>query len=129
MLGGVVPAQSGSYLLVITGNCNSLTTSAFVLTVNPAPTVTLVFNNSATVMGTGIPTITVPNTPGQSFQVFGGTTFERFIVIDRINGYEIRQVDTNGTGIFPITRTGPFRLTVTGANGCKRTVEGIIVNP
>ena len=51
------------------------------------PTVTIVFNNSATVMGTGIPTITVPNTPGQQFQVLGGNSFEFVTVIDRINGY------------------------------------------
>ena len=93
------------------------------------PTVTLVFNNSATVMGTGIPTITVPATPGQQFQVLGGNSFERIIVIDRINGYEIRQTDRNTTGVFAINRLGLFSLTVTGSNGCSRTVQGILANP
>ena len=100
------------------------------VTITPCtPTVTLVFNNSATVMGTGIPTITVPNTPGQSFQVLGGNRFERVIVIDRINGYEIRQTDRNTTGVFAINRLGLFSLTVTNSNGCSRTVQGILVNP
>ena len=56
----------------------------------------------------------------------GGVLFERVMVIDRINGYEIRQADSNATGFFPITRTGPYRLTVTDANGCRTTVEGRI---
>ena len=93
------------------------------------PTVTLVFNNSATVMGTGVPTITVPNTPGQTFQVLGGNSYERVIVIDRINGYEIRQTDSNPTGVFTINRLGLFSITVTTAEGCSRTVQGILANP
>ena len=87
------------------------------------------FNNSATVMGAGIPTITVPATPGQQFQVLGGNSFERIIVIDRVNGYEIRQRDVNTTGVFAINRLGLFSLTVTNSNGCSRTVQGILVNP
>ena len=125
----MLPTQSGNYSLVATGTCNSATSSAFSLTVNPLPTVTIVFNNSATVMGTGTPTITVPATPGQQFQVLGGNSFERIIVIDRVNGYEIRQTDRNTTGIFTINRLGLFSLTVTNSNGCSRTVQGILVNP
>ena len=56
----------------------------------------------------------------------GGVLFERVIVIDRINGYEIRQADSNTTGFFPITRTGPYRLTVTDTNGCRTSVESRI---
>ena len=93
------------------------------------PTLTLVFNNSATVMGTGVPTITVPNTPGQSFQVLGGSSYERVIVIDRINGYEIRQTDSSPTGVFAINRLRLFSITVTTAQGCSRTVQGILANP
>ena len=129
-LGNVQPIQAGSYSLVVMGTCNALTTSAFVLTVNPAPTVTLTFPSGSTVVGpeTIVATITVPAPlTGVVFQAFGGVLYERVSILDRINGYEIRQVDTNGTGIFPITRPGSLRLTVTGANGCKRTVEGVIV--
>ena len=42
------------------------------------------------------------------------------------NGYLIRQSIINETGIFPIERPGPYTVTVTGSNGCRRTVEGII---
>ncbi len=129
-LANVQPAQAGNYSLVVIGNCNSLTTSAFVLTVNPAPVVTLTVPSGSTVVGpgTGTATITIPaSLTDVAFQAFGGTSYERVIILDRINGYEIRQVDSNANGIFPITRPGPFRLTVTGANGCKRTVEGVIV--
>ncbi len=122
-------SDAGTYSVVVNGGCNSVTSTAFSLTVNESPTVTLVFNNSATVMGSGVPTITVPNQPGQSFQVFGGSRFQRVVVIDRINGYEIRQTDDNTTGIFPINRLGLFSLTVTGSNGCSRTVQGILAYP
>ncbi len=96
---------------------------------NALPTVTLVFNNSATVMGTGTPTITVPTTPGQQFQVLGGTNFDFTTVLDRINGYEIRQNDQNTTGLFTINRVGPFSIRVQDGNGCSRTVQGVFANP
>jgi hypothetical protein len=128
-LGGVVPAQAGSYVLVISG-CGSFTSNAFTLTVNPLPTVTLTVPQGSTVVGpgTGVATITIPKPlTGFNFQAFGGSQYERFVLIERLNGYEIRQVDTNTTGIFNVTQPGPFRLTVTGANGCQRTVEGVVM--
>lgn len=128
-LGSVVSSQAGSYVLVISSNCGSFTSNAFALAVNSLPVVTLTFPNGTTVVGpgTGVATITLPAPlTGVAMQVFGGGQYERLIVIDRVNGFEIRQVDNNATGIFNITRTGPFRLTVTGPNGCKRTVEGVV---
>jgi hypothetical protein len=83
--------------------------------------------------GTGVATITLPAPlTGVAMQVLGGaglpgTGYERLIVLDRVNGFEIRQVDQNANGIFNVTRPGPFRLTVTDGNGCQRTVEGIVV--
>ena len=120
-------ANQGSNTVSVLYNC----TPPVVNTCTGAnlPTVTLVFNNSATVMGTGVPTITVPNTPGQIFQVLGGDSYERVIVIDRINGYEIRQTDSSPTGVFAINRLGLFSITVTTAQGCSRTVQGILANP
>jgi hypothetical protein len=122
-LGGVQSAQAGSYVLVVTGAC-SVTSTPFNLTVNPLPTVTLLVQQGANVQGSSI-TLPAPLT-SVNFQVMGGIAFERLIVVDRINGFEIRQVDSNTNGIFPVTRTGPFRLTVTDGNGCQRTVEGVI---
>ncbi len=121
------PSDTGTYSLVITGGCNSSTSTAFSLSVGAAPVVTLIFGNSATVMGTGIPTITLPaGTTASNFQATGGSRYERLIILDRINGYEIRQVDSNNTGIFPINRLGLFTLTVTGAGGCQRTVQWVV---
>jgi subtilisin-like proprotein convertase family protein len=93
------------------------------------PTVTLVFNNQATVMGSGVPTITVPNGPNQQFQVLGGTNYDRKVIVERINGYEIAQRDQNTTGVFNIQQLGLFSITVTNADGCSRTVQGRLVNP
>ncbi len=123
-LGNVTQAQAGSYVLIITSGCGSFTSNVFTLTVNPLPTVTLLVPNNATVQG-GTITLPAPLT-GINFQVLGGVSFERLIIVDRINGFEIRQVDNNASGIFPINRTGPFRLTVTDANGCQRTVDGVV---
>lgn len=129
-MGGVTPSQAGSYVLVINSNCGSFTSNVFSLTVNPLPTVTLTVPQGATVVGpgTGVATITLPAPlTGVAMQVFGGTQYERLIILDRINGFEIRQVDSNANGIFTVNRTGPFRLTVTDGNGCKRAVEGTVV--
>jgi sugar lactone lactonase YvrE len=129
LLGGVQSAQAGQYVLVVAGVC-SVTSAPFALTVNPLPVVTLTFPTGSTVNGpgTGVATITVPSPfTNVAMQAFGGTQFEWLTVLDRINGYEIRQVDSNTTGLFTITRTGPFRLIVTDGNGCQRTVEGTVV--
>lgn len=123
-LGGVQVAQAGSYVLVVSGAC-SVTSTPFSLTVNPLPTISLLVPNNASVQGATI-TLPAPLT-GINFQVLGGISFERLIILDRINGFEIRQVDQNTNGVFPINRPGPFRLNVTDGNGCKRTVEGVIV--
>jgi len=125
-LAGVLPAQSGSYVLVTTGACGA-TSTAFNLTVKPLPTVTLLFNSIGQVMtGGNIPIITLTNGLPTTFQVLGGAAYQRLQVLDRINGYEIRQVDTNATGVFTVNKPGPYSLTVTDANGCSRTVQGEI---
>ncbi|TAE24972.1 MAG: hypothetical protein EAZ91_19790 [Cytophagales bacterium] len=129
LLGGVQSAQAGQYVLVVAGVC-SVTSAPFALTVNPLPVVTLSFPTGLTVNGpgTGVATILVPSPfTSTAMQAFGGTQFDWLTVLDRTNGYEIRQVDSNTTGLFTITRTGPFRLTVTDANRCQRTVEGTVV--
>lgn len=130
-LGGVLTTQSGNYSLVVSDGITSATSAAFSLTVIPQPTVTLVFNGATySSLGPGMPliTLTSPINPNNLpfFQVFGGVMFERKNVIDRINTYEIRQVDTNTTGVFNIQRVGQYTITVTGANGCQRTVQGMI---
>ena len=71
------------------------------------------------------PTQFTTNTPeGLAVQVSGGVSYERVRVIDRVNGYEIRQTEQNQTGYFLITQRGPYTITVIGANGCRATVTG-----
>jgi trimeric autotransporter adhesin len=126
-LNGVQSSQAGNYVLVIQASgCSSATSTAFALTVNPLPTVTISFPAIASVNPAG-PTVTVPVGTGLFYQVFGGTSYNRLIDIDRVNGYLLRQTNQNTTGIFPIDRAGPYSITVTGANGCSRTVTGVIV--
>ena len=105
-LGGVQAAQAGSYGLFVTGGCGSAMSTAFSLTVNALPVVTLSLLNNGAVL-----------------QATGGVLYERLIVVDRIGSYEIRQTDSSSHGFFNITRSGPFRLTVTGANGCRALVD------
>jgi hypothetical protein len=129
-LGAVTPAQAGSYVLELTGPCSS-TSNAFVLTVNPRPVVTLVFPVGTSVGPGNPPLITLPSPlpsgSDASFGVLGALSYERTIIIDRINGFEIRQKDFS-QGRFPLTRTGLFSITGTDANGCQQTVQGILNN-
>lgn len=128
-LGNVQPGDAGVYSLSLTGPTGTATSNNFTLSVNASPTVTLTFPQGSTVVGpgTGTATITLPaNSMGTAFQAFGGNLYERLIIMERVNGYEVRQVDTNTTGIFTINRTGLFTITVTGPNGCKRTVQGVV---
>ena len=122
-------ADAGSYSVVVTsGSCNTLTSAAFSLTVNPSPGVVLTFPNSATVQGAAGPTILIPASAlGQNLLATGGAVYDWYVVMDRINGYEIRETTSNTTGLIRITRAGFYRITVTEALGCTRTVEGVIV--
>lgn len=122
-------SDAGVYSLSLTGPTGNTTANGFTLTVNPLPTVTILVPNIVTVVGpgSGVATITLPaNTTTTTFQASGGSSYERLIILDRVNGYEIRQVDQNTTGLFPINRLGLFTLTVTDAGGCKRTVEWVV---
>lgn len=126
-LGNVQVGDAGVYSLSVTGPGGSTTSNGFTLTVNPLPTATITFPNSVTVAGSPVPVVRVPSlSPPVVFQASGGSSYERLIIVDRINGYEVRQNDSNNTGIFPITRLGLFTLTVTGAGGCQRTVQWLV---
>lgn len=95
---------------------------------NPTITITLTFPGGTVTEVSTLPTIQLP-TPGQVLiQASGGTSYNWVTILDRINGYEVRKVDNNTSGLFTVDKPGPYRVTVTGANGCTRTVEGLIVN-
>lgn len=127
-LGNVQVGDGGVYSLSLTGPAGSTTSNNFTLTVNLVPVVTLTIPAGTTAQGSsGIALITLPpNGFPTTFQALGGSSYERQIVLDQINGYAIRQVDSNTTGIFPINRLGLFTLTVTGAGGCGRTVQWVV---
>jgi hypothetical protein len=127
-LPNIQSGQAGSYVLVITGSCNSATSAAFNLTVNPEPDVVISFPNNATVQSSGGQAlITIPaSATGLTYQVFGGTYYKRYIVMLNLNGYQLQQVLDTTSGIFPIDQAGPYTINVVGANGCQRTVQGTI---
>ena len=127
-LGNVQTSDAGSYSLVVNGGCGSIGSSTFMLTVNSQPTITLTFPGGTLVVTGSLPTIQLP-TPGQVLvSASGGVSYNWVLVIERINGYEIRKTDNNTSGSFTIDRPGPYRVTVVGSNGCSRTVDGLIVN-
>jgi len=126
----VQSAQTGSYVLLVTASCTRITSTAYNLTVStvtPNVVITLPNGSSVTVSGNS-PRISLPTGGNIPLLATGGVFYEWLLVIDRVNGYEIRQVDSNATGLFTINRAGPYRLTVRGSNGCQRTVEGVIVS-
>jgi hypothetical protein len=131
-LGGLQPAQSGTYALVVTSGGASVTsTGSFRLTVQPQPTVVLIFSGATqSLQGGNLPVITLTNPLDPAnlpvFQVLGGVQYERLQQVDRVNGYEIRKSQINRTGVFSIDLLGPYTITVTDANGCSRTVTGEI---
>ena len=88
------------------------------------------FSNSLTLVPISgeIPTVTQISLLN-TIRATEGVLYELMVVTDRINGYEIRHADTNTTGMFRVSQVGPYMLTVTGANGCKRTARGVLVSP
>lgn len=73
-------------------------------------------------IGDCTPIVTVQSVTG-GILATGGVLYEFMQVQDRVNGYEIRQTDTNTTGIFIPHKSGLFTVTVTGPSGCKSVVE------
>ncbi|QHV99013.1 putative Ig domain-containing protein [Spirosoma endbachense] len=71
-LSNVTTAQSGSYSVVVTGSCNSVTSTAFSLTVNPLPTVSITANPSLTITQGNSTTLTASG--ASSYRWSGGQT-------------------------------------------------------
>jgi len=108
-LSNVQPAQAGNYSLVVTGACNSVTSSAFTVTVNPTPQVSV---------------FTTPGNGTLQLQLTGGLSYERFIGIERFNAYQIRRTELSNTGYFVIEKPGPYTITAIGGNGCRTDING-----
>jgi hypothetical protein len=127
-LGSVQLSDAGVYSLSLTGPAGNTTSSNFTLMVNPVPVVTLTIPVGTTAQGSsGVALITLPaNGFPTTFQASGGSSYERQIILDQLNGYAVRQVDQNTSGVFTINRLGLFTLTVMGAGGCNRTVQWVV---
>jgi trimeric autotransporter adhesin len=127
VLGSVQLSQGGNYVLLVASSCGSATSTAFALTVKPEPTVVITFPASASVqMANGAPIVTVPPSGNLFYQLSGGVLYDRHVLIDRINGYLLRQYLQTTNGVFPIDQYGPYTIRVLGANNCFRIVEGEI---
>ena len=105
-----VATQSGTYSVLVTGanGCTASASTSLTITIAPTPGLFTSTDNGSFVA-----------------QATGGVSYERLRFIDRINGYEIRQTEQNSTGYFVIDRSGPFSITVIGANGCRAVVNGV----
>ncbi len=123
--GSGLPGQT--YTLTVS-NGGATTTATTNLTVNPLPVVSLTFPDGTTVIGpnTGTATVIVSSFENLFMQVGTGSAYDFVQILDRINGYEIRRADSNSNGRFQISQIGPYRVTVTNGNGCKRTVAGVV---
>ena len=97
----VQPAQSGSYSVIVTGSCNSVTSTAFSLTVNTPTAPTLAANPSTTTTNQPI-TVTANGCPGGTINwtVLGGSG------------------QANGT-TYTLSQPGNYTLTATcSLSGC-----------
>ena len=102
-LSNVTSASAGSYSAVVTGSCNSVTSTAFSLTVNPPPAAGLLNNGPLTCAQTSV-TLTASGGVSYTFANAGGTL---------------------GTPGASTTRTvsspGTYSVTVSDSNGCIST--------
>ncbi|GAB3694965.1 hypothetical protein GCM10027592_16500 [Spirosoma flavus] len=98
-LPSVTTAQTGNYSVGVTNTCNSLTSSAFSLTVNHRPTPTLTSSGTLTCAQTSV-TLTAG---GGTSYVFSGMGI-------------VSQNATSGTAV--VNAPGTYSVAVTGSNGC-----------
>ncbi|MBD2757392.1 choice-of-anchor Q domain-containing protein [Spirosoma validum] len=97
----------GSYLVTVTGNCNSVTSTAFSLTINPLPTLAL----STTAACVGSP-LTLSATSGLSSYTFTGANR----VID---SGPVNMTSVSGLSVGSYS----FSVTAQGTNGCRNTAS------
>ncbi|GAB3690240.1 hypothetical protein GCM10027592_07370 [Spirosoma flavus] len=108
-LTNVQTSDAGSYSAVVTGSCNSLTSTAFSLTVNATPTATLT-PRSAT-LTCASPSVTLTAGSGSSYTLTGGAGTQ-----------------TNTNGQFVVSVAGTYTVTVANANGCTSSTTATVVN-
>ena len=103
-LTNVQTADVGSYSVVVTGACNSLTSNAFSLTLNSPPT------NASLTSGT----LACANS-SLTLTASGGTSY----TLNNNN-------QTNTTGLFVVSQPGTYTVTVSNASGCTATATSTV---
>ena len=101
------PADAGSYSVVVTGACNSLTSNVFSLTVNDLPMASLVSSGTLTCAQTSI-TLTASGGVGQP-----GTAYT----------FSTGATQIGSTNQATVTTAGLYSVTVANANGCTSTTN------
>ena len=104
-LNSVQVTDGGSYSARITGACNTVTSTAFSLTVNAPPTAGLTNNGP---LSCSMTSVTLTASGGTSYRFSSGAT--------QVNGGKQATVNSSGT----------YSVTVTGANGCLATAQTIV---
>ena len=106
-LTNVQTSQTGSYSVVVTGSCNSVTSTAFSLTVNSSPTATLLPSSSTLTCTSTSVTLTAGG--GNSYTLTGGAGTQ-----------------TNTSGQFTVSQAGSYIVTVASAGGCTSTTSAVV---
>ena len=107
-LNSVTSTDAGSYSVVVTGACNlgtptGLTSTAFNLSVNPLPSVSLLSSGPITC---ATPTASLTATGGTSYTLTGGPA-----------------VQTSNTGTFTLSQAATYTVTVSNNAGCTSTAS------
>ncbi|GAB4039665.1 beta strand repeat-containing protein [Spirosoma gilvum] len=105
-LTNVQTGDAGSYSIVVTGACNSVTSTAFSLTVNASPVASLTASNSGT-LTCSLASLTLTASGGTSFTFANSSG----------------TLGTPGTSqTLVVTTPDTYSVTVSNANGCRVTV-------
>ena len=100
---GITTADAGSYSVVVTGFCNSVTSTAFDLTVTTPIAINLTNNGP---LSCNMPTATLTTTPGgQGTYVFSASAISQ------------------GTNTAVVSQTGVYSVRLTSAGGCSSTAQ------
>jgi len=109
-LSNVQTSDAGSYSVVVTGGCGSVTSTAFSLTVNALPTGASLTSGTLTCSQTSL-TLTASATGATSYTLNGGAGSQ-----------------TSTTGQFVVSTPGNYTVTVSNVSGCTATATATVTS-
>ncbi|MBD2753919.1 putative Ig domain-containing protein [Spirosoma validum] len=112
ILANLQPNQAGSYAVIVTGSCNSLTSTVFSLTVNPLPTASLTASPSM-VLSCAQTSLTLTASGGTSYTFTNGSG-----TLGTPGATDILVVDSPGT----------YSVSVANASGCVSTTSTSVIS-